>query len=202
MIAGRSSGEAARRASGAGSAMAVADGRKVRFAPLQIRHCAPCGERLYRRALLGRAAARAGWRWALSSAVEHYLDMVGVTGSIPVAPTISKNSQTAGNAGVLGRLKTQRVSRSFGTSNPLKARTKTCGPCETRAVCSRPVPHRLSHVDEPRSRVSASPSFLPAARKAIASIVESWPPRPAERRRFDCPSIRCQRRGQERRPRR
>ena len=26
--------------------------------------------------------------WALSSAGEHYLDMVGVTGSIPVAPTI------------------------------------------------------------------------------------------------------------------
>ena len=26
--------------------------------------------------------------WALSSAVEHYLDMVGVTGSIPVVPTI------------------------------------------------------------------------------------------------------------------
>jgi hypothetical protein len=25
--------------------------------------------------------------WAHSSAVEHYLDMVGVTGSIPVAPT-------------------------------------------------------------------------------------------------------------------
>ncbi len=26
-------------------------------------------------------------QWAHSSAVEHYLDMVGVTGSIPVAPT-------------------------------------------------------------------------------------------------------------------
>ena len=25
--------------------------------------------------------------WVRSSAVEHYLDMVGVTGSIPVAPT-------------------------------------------------------------------------------------------------------------------
>ena len=25
--------------------------------------------------------------WAVSSAVEHYLDMVGVTGSIPVLPT-------------------------------------------------------------------------------------------------------------------
>jgi hypothetical protein len=26
--------------------------------------------------------------WVVSSAVEHYLDMVGVTGSIPVPPTI------------------------------------------------------------------------------------------------------------------
>src|SRR5579872_1361481 len=32
--------------------------------------------------------ARDSWRWALSSAVEHYLDMVGVRGSIPLAPTI------------------------------------------------------------------------------------------------------------------
>jgi len=28
-------------------------------------------------------------RWVYSSAGEHYLDMVGVTGSIPVTPTIS-----------------------------------------------------------------------------------------------------------------
>lgn len=28
-------------------------------------------------------------KWALSSAGEHYVDIVGVTGSIPVAPTIS-----------------------------------------------------------------------------------------------------------------
>jgi hypothetical protein len=27
-------------------------------------------------------------QWVVSSAVEHYLDMVGVTGSIPVPPTI------------------------------------------------------------------------------------------------------------------
>jgi hypothetical protein len=31
-------------------------------------------------------------RWVYSSAGEHYLDMVGVTGSIPVTPTISLNS--------------------------------------------------------------------------------------------------------------
>ena len=36
----------------------------------------------------GGPPARATWRWALSSAVEHYLDMVGVRGSIPLAPTI------------------------------------------------------------------------------------------------------------------
>jgi hypothetical protein len=34
--------------------------------------------------------ARAATFWARSSAVEHYLDMVGVTGSIPVAPTIRR----------------------------------------------------------------------------------------------------------------
>jgi hypothetical protein len=40
--------------------------------------------------------AATGWpvrpfdqRWVYSSAGEHYLDMVGVTGSIPVTPTIS-----------------------------------------------------------------------------------------------------------------
>jgi hypothetical protein len=32
--------------------------------------------------------ARTPTGWAVSSAVEHYLDMVGVTGSIPVLPTI------------------------------------------------------------------------------------------------------------------
>ena len=35
-----------------------------------------------------RVEATSPNRWAHSSAVEHYLDMVGVTGSIPVAPTI------------------------------------------------------------------------------------------------------------------
>ena len=28
--------------------------------------------------------------WAVSSAVEHYVDIVGVTGSIPVSPTIAR----------------------------------------------------------------------------------------------------------------
>jgi hypothetical protein len=39
--------------------------------------------------LSGVNVARGSGRWALSSAVEHYLDMVGVRGSIPLAPTIS-----------------------------------------------------------------------------------------------------------------
>src|ERR1700733_1114068 len=39
--------------------------------------------------LSGPIVARDHGRWALSSAVEHYLDMVGVRGSIPLAPTIS-----------------------------------------------------------------------------------------------------------------
>ena len=37
--------------------------------------------------------ARAAAFWARSSAVEHYLDMVGVTGSIPVAPTIQRPTE-------------------------------------------------------------------------------------------------------------
>src|SRR5262249_33750472 len=38
----------------------------------------------------GRCRRPHFWRWARSSAGEHYLDMVGVTGSIPVAPTIAR----------------------------------------------------------------------------------------------------------------
>src|SRR5690606_17423272 len=43
--------------------------------------------------------------WACSSAGEHYVDIVGVTGSIPVTPTIlQKYSKTCDLAGhVLGR---------------------------------------------------------------------------------------------------
>ncbi len=61
--------------------------RRVRADSLA--HCALAHERLYRRALPGRGASLGAGRWALSSAVEHYLDMVGVRGSIPLAPTIS-----------------------------------------------------------------------------------------------------------------
>ena len=49
-----------------------------RFAKAQARrYCAQCRARLF----------LAPPSWAVSSAVEHYLDMVGVTGSIPVLPT-------------------------------------------------------------------------------------------------------------------
>ncbi len=65
---------------------------------LRFAHCAPRRQRLYRRALPGRLFAR-GRRWALSSAVEHYLDMVGVRGSIPLAPTISKRILASRRAG-------------------------------------------------------------------------------------------------------
>ncbi len=37
--------------------------------------------------------------WARSSAVEHYVDIVGATGSIPVAPTIQNCKLGAGNEG-------------------------------------------------------------------------------------------------------
>jgi hypothetical protein len=52
-------------------------------------HCAPRPERLYPADPRAVSLARGLRRWALSSAVEHYLDMVGVRGSIPLAPTIS-----------------------------------------------------------------------------------------------------------------
>jgi hypothetical protein len=40
-------------------------------------------------------------RWVYSSAGEHYLDMVGVTGSIPVTPTISLGSVPPNDGGAL-----------------------------------------------------------------------------------------------------
>src|SRR5271165_1386175 len=85
MIAARSSADASRRASG----RTAADGRKA--APLLFKFAiAPCLASVYTAAHFpGIAFARADGRWALSSAVEHYLDMVGVRGSIPLAPTIS-----------------------------------------------------------------------------------------------------------------
>ena len=47
-----------------------------------------CKARPWRRVLRSKASFRAArTRWAVSSAVEHYLDMVGVTGSNPVPPT-------------------------------------------------------------------------------------------------------------------
>ena len=67
------------------------------ISPLSVRtirrpalpHCAPRRERLYPADPRAVSLARGLRRWALSSAVEHYLDMVGVRGSIPLAPTIS-----------------------------------------------------------------------------------------------------------------
>ena len=42
----------------------------------------------------------AALEWARSSAGEHYVDIVGVTGSIPVAPTILKARNPQGFAGL------------------------------------------------------------------------------------------------------
>ena len=53
----------------------------------RLTHCASRRERLYPAILEPTNDARDHGRWALSSAVEHYLDMVGVRGSIPLAPT-------------------------------------------------------------------------------------------------------------------
>ncbi len=52
--------------------------------PCRLRDCG-----LKRPAIgVSQYAAFSAVEWALSSAVEHYLDMVGVRGSIPLAPTI------------------------------------------------------------------------------------------------------------------
>lgn len=42
------------------------------------------------RTAFGLGFGAAAWQWACSSAGEHYVDIVGVTGSIPVTPTIAK----------------------------------------------------------------------------------------------------------------
>ena len=94
----RKSAAARRRARlGARSSAGAVCRRRASF-ELRFAHCAPRRQRLYRRALPGRLFAR-GRRWALSSAVEHYLDMVGVRGSIPLAPTISKRILASRRAG-------------------------------------------------------------------------------------------------------
>jgi hypothetical protein len=58
-------------------------------------------------------------RWALSSAVEHYLDMVGVRGSIPLAPTISAKGLAASDvtgANSRARNCTRRIAASARVS--------------------------------------------------------------------------------------
>src|SRR5690606_3032380 len=59
----------------------------------------------------GRRRRRACKRWACSSAGEHYVDIVGVTSSILVTPTIS-SSRTARVRGFAGRM--VRVHSSAG----------------------------------------------------------------------------------------
>src|SRR5208282_5907085 len=72
---------------------------KARGSQTPLRAAAPAS--IPRRPLSGEPRSRLG-RWALSSAVEHYLDMVGVRGSIPLAPTISGPSDCLIFALVLG----------------------------------------------------------------------------------------------------
>src|SRR5205823_5308621 len=74
----------ARASAGAGGRLASLAGSRYDHGPRRSR---PVGSALTRKSGSIRFARR-----ARSSAVEHYLDMVGVTGSIPVAPTILKSS--------------------------------------------------------------------------------------------------------------
>lgn len=71
--------------------------------------------------------------WARSSAGEHYVDIVGVTGSIPVAPTIPSSIQISGC-----------MTRAYGSA-PCRGRT-------ARAKGTRSVPFR------PRCALSISPA--------------------------------------------
>jgi hypothetical protein len=71
--------------------------------------------------------------------------MVGVRGSIPLAPTISYNLLSVANAGVLVAPPAPLAANSFGRTKQNEASTKTCGPCETR-VLGCPYVHVLRHI--------------------------------------------------------
>jgi hypothetical protein len=91
--------------------------------------------------------------WALSSAVEHYLDMVGVTGSIPVAPTIRSPEKPVASIGIASkRLSVSRVSfvpiRVFGASDAIPSVDDVVSPgvhaiCGVLAVATPTNPTRL-----------------------------------------------------------
>ncbi|CAK0739572.1 hypothetical protein WCLP8_1070014 [uncultured Gammaproteobacteria bacterium] len=81
-------------------------------------------------------------KWARSSAVEHYVDIVGVTGSIPVAPTIVKASNLKGLAGL--RHLWVRAHKIFGD-----ARGTLAGRTGVEDIHPAPVPAPLPYSHSP-----------------------------------------------------
>jgi Glycine transporter len=68
---------------------------------------------------------------ARSSAGEHYLDMVGVTGSIPVAPTTPSSAGDVARGRPTGQVPTERaaVTRDTKTANQLVLAADPAGVC-------------------------------------------------------------------------
>ena len=59
---------------------------------------------------------------AVSSVVEHYNDTVGVTGSIPVLPTIPQRGILA-EAGTAGQVLTKSIALASSVTNPVETET-------------------------------------------------------------------------------
>ena len=77
--------------------------------------------------------------WARNSAGEHYVDIVGVAGSIPAAPTISPlQNQSVRPMSLIGDIAQSAVQRQNA------AATCTGVPCKSRAVRSLKVPVKTS----------------------------------------------------------
>ena len=97
--------------------------------------------------------ARAAAFWARSSAVEHYLDMVGVTGSIPVAPTIQRPTER------------HRVMKVRNSLKSLRGATAPIGWCAAKGAFTSSI-RRTAASRPARADVRPKPAFdgKPAAR--------------------------------------
>ena len=87
------------------------------------------GRRGYRHADHGDRAVFAGRitrQWAVSSAVEHYVDIVVATGSIPVPPTISPLSQEGTIFKAHARRDKEMAMKVKNSLRSLKTRHRDC----------------------------------------------------------------------------
>ena len=108
--------------------------------------------------------------------------MVGVRGSIPLAPTISYNLLSLGNTAV-SRAGAAPIAQSpFGNRKQNGASTKTCDPCETRAPGCLSVPvaaHSRRAVGSPHCAPAAARPRRGAAnlKKEVLNASLFWPGR-------------------------